>query len=164
MNILLLLLNAAALALLFLLSAFFSGSETVFFSLSPVQVQRIRKLRPKVGQRLDVLLKDPAMLLSTILVGNTLVNFAIASLSFLLLESLCPKWAEIISIPLVTALLLVFGEVTLKRIAMHGGHGNEKLSLQIHDGTLCFRCFAAIGFHNWIVTVVVIHVCIIITP
>ena len=118
MNILLLLLNAAALALLFLLSAFFSGSETVFFSLSPVQVQRIRKLRPKVGQRLDVLLKDPAMLLSTILVGNTLVNFAIASLSFLLLESLCPKWAEIISIPLVTALLLVFGEVTPKRIAI----------------------------------------------
>lgn len=118
MNTLLLLLNAATLILLFLLSAFFSGSETVFFSLSPVQVQRVRKLRPKVGQRLDALLKDPAMLLSTILVGNTLVNFAIASLSFLLLESLCSKWAEIISIPLVTILLLIFGEVTPKRIAI----------------------------------------------
>jgi putative hemolysin len=114
----LLLLNAALLLVLFALSALFSGSETVLFSLSPIQVQRIRNRNGVAGARLETLLNDPAMILSTLLVGNTLVNFAIASLGYMLIASLVPKWGEVVAIPVMTLSLLLFGEVAPKRVAI----------------------------------------------
>jgi len=44
-----LLMNGVLLLLLFMLSAFFSGSETLLFSLSPIQVQRIRNRNAVAG-------------------------------------------------------------------------------------------------------------------
>lgn len=118
MNLALPVLEGLLLVVLFVLSAFFSGSETVLFSLSPLQVQRIRNRNPVAGARLETLLGDPALILSTLLVGNTLVNFAIATLGYVLAEALVPAWGEAIAIPLVTMLLLLFGEVTPKRVAL----------------------------------------------
>lgn len=119
MNTLLLALEGVLLLGLISLSAFFSGSETVLFSLSPIQVQRIRNRNPAVGGRLEKLLAEPALILSTLLVGNTLVNFAIASLGFMLIEALVPAWGAVIAIPLMTLVLLLFGEVTPKRVAFN---------------------------------------------
>ncbi len=65
-----------------------------------------------------MLLADPALILSTLLVGNSLVNFAIASVGYMLIESLVPRWGEVLAIPLMTVTLLLFGEVTPKRIAI----------------------------------------------
>ena len=118
MNPLFLLLNGVLLLVLIVLSAFFSASETVLFSLSPIQVQRIRNRNPIAGGRLETLLGDPALILSTLLVGNTLVNFAIASVGYAVIKSLVPAWGEVIAIPLMTLVLLLFGEVTPKRIAI----------------------------------------------
>ena len=118
MNPLFLLLNGVLLLVLIVLSAFFSASETVLFSLSPIQVQRIRNRNPIAGGRLETLLGDPALILSTLLVGNTLVNFAIASVGYAVIKSLVPAWGEAIAIPLMTLVLLLFGEVTPKRIAI----------------------------------------------
>ncbi len=118
MNPALLALEGLLLLVLFVLSAFFSGSETVLFSLSPIQVQRIRTRNPVAGARLETLLGDPALILSTILVGNTLVNFAIASLGFMVADALVPAWGEAIAIPLMTLLLLLFGDVAPKRVAI----------------------------------------------
>ena len=119
MNPFLLTLNGVLLLVLFLLSAFFSGSETVLFSLSPIQVQRIRNRNAVAGSRLETLLGDPAMILSTLLVGNTLINFAIASVGYMVIDSLVPKWGEVVAIPLMTLSLLLFGEVTPKRVAIN---------------------------------------------
>lgn len=118
MSLFLLIANGVLLLALFLLSAFFSGSETVLFSLSPIQVQRIRNKDAVAGARLERLLNDPAMILSTLLVGNTLVNFAIASVGYLLFDALFPGRGEVIAIPLMTLALLLFGEVSPKRVAM----------------------------------------------
>lgn len=118
MSVFLLILNGVLLLALFLLSAFFSGSETVLFSLSPIQVQRIRNRDAVAGARLERLLSDPAMILSTLLVGNTLVNFSIASMGFLLFDALFPGRGEVIAIPLMTVALLLFGEVSPKRVAI----------------------------------------------
>ena len=111
-------LNGLFLLFLLTLSAFFSCSETVLFSLSPIQVQRIRNRNPVAGGRLETLLGDPALILSTLLVGNTLVNFAIASLGFMMVASFFPRWGELIAIPLMTLVLLLFSEVTPKRVAI----------------------------------------------
>jgi CBS domain containing-hemolysin-like protein len=118
MNLFVLLLNGLLLLVLMTLSAFFSGSETVLFSLSPIQIQRIRNRNAVAGARLEALLSDPALMLSTLLVGNTLVNFAIASLGYMVIHALAPAWGTAIAIPLMTLTLLLFGEVAPKRVAI----------------------------------------------
>ena len=111
-------LSISALFVLFLFSAFFSASETVLFSLTPLQVRRLKDRRPAVGARIATWLEEPSRVLSTILAGNTLVNFAIAGFGYLLLERTAPGYAEVVSVPLYTLLLLFFGEIVPKQFAL----------------------------------------------
>ena len=106
------------LALIFL-SAFFSGSETVLFSLSPVQVQRICDSDAVVGQRLAKLLNAPDKTLSTLLIGNTLINFTIAAFGYLALDHYVDHYSELLNIIIITAVLLLFCEVAPKRLGLH---------------------------------------------
>ena len=102
---------------LFALSFFFSGSETILFSLTAAQRQRIAERNPAAGARLAECLADSAILLSTLLVGNTLVNFAIATIGYRLFAAWIPA-GGFIAIPVMTVGLLFFGEITPKQIAL----------------------------------------------
>ncbi len=99
-------------------SAFFSGTEAVFFSLNPLHLRRISQKNPAAGARIHAILNQPTSLLSAILIGNTIVNVAIAAVGFTLAERLFPGHGESISIPLVTVLLIVFGEAGPKRAGL----------------------------------------------
>jgi len=116
---LLLITYIVVLLVLMVLSALFSSSETILFSLSPVQVQRIGTLSPADGARLTRCLDAPDKTLSTLLVGNTFVNFAIASVGYLIIDSLVPQYSEIINVVAITLLLLLFCEVAPKRLGLH---------------------------------------------
>jgi putative hemolysin len=118
-----LIIQCLVLLLLLLCSAFFSSSETCLFSLNSVQVGRIRKRRAKAADRIEAMLSHPTRLLSTILIGNTVVNVAAASLGFTILKTLQIEHAEAIAIPAMTILLLIFGEVAPKRLAMKRAAG-----------------------------------------
>lgn len=102
---------------LFLLSAFFSSAETVLFSLTGAQRARIRARSSKVDELIGRCLADQAVLFSTLLVGNTFVNFAIATIGYRILSSLLPGCGWL-AVPVMTILLLVFGEITPKRIGL----------------------------------------------
>jgi len=106
------------LVLLFVCSAFFSASETALLSLNPVRVHRIRQSHPKSADRIERILSLPSELLSTILIGNTLVNVVAAAVGYVIAESFFPNRGEAISIPVMTLLLLLLGEVTPKRLAI----------------------------------------------
>ena len=80
----------AAWPLLLLVSAFFSGSETVFFSLDPLALRLLTARSPAVGARVHAILNQPTRLLSTILIGNTIVGVALAALCFAVAEKLLP--------------------------------------------------------------------------
>ena len=108
----------SVLVCLFGLSAFFSSAETVLFSLTPRQLQAIERVNPSVGRRLDAWQKEPARILSTILAGNTLVNFAIASLGYMLMLRFVTKGTAAVSVATFTLLLLVFGEILPKQYAV----------------------------------------------
>jgi putative hemolysin len=103
---------------LLLLSAFFSSSETALFSINTLDIAQIRKRKPSIAIRLELLLAAPTRLLSTILIGNTIVNVCASALGFALLVSLKVPHAEVITIPSMTILLLLAGEVIPKRFAM----------------------------------------------
>lgn len=115
---LLILTEAIGLLVLLALSAFFSSAETALFSLSPMQIHRLRRHHPKATKRLEELLAAPADLLASILIGNTVVNVAVANLGFLLAEQFVPNRGEWIAIPLVTLLLIIFGDFAPKRLGL----------------------------------------------
>ena len=106
-----------AMPVLFALSAFFSSAETVLFSLTGAQRARIRERNPDADVCIGRCLDDTAALFSTLLVGNTFVNFAISTLGYYLLSSWIPAGGWL-AVPVMTVLLLLFGEITPKRLAL----------------------------------------------
>ena len=107
-----------ALVALFLLSAFFSGAETILFTLTDAQRARIRAKDATADGLIQRCVGDSAMLLSTLIVGNTLVNFAIATLGYRLFDRAFPTWGGLLAVPSMTLFLLLFGEITPKRLAL----------------------------------------------
>ncbi len=103
-----------------LLSAFFSSAETAFFSLSALRVQRLRSRNPKLGHWIAEQIGAPSHLLSTLLIGNTLVNIAISSLGYTLIRTITghATLSAVITIPTITIILLIFGEIAPKRYAI----------------------------------------------
>jgi CBS domain containing-hemolysin-like protein len=104
---------------LFVLSAFFSSSETVLFSLTPLQLKNLSSKNKKAVSVLMHWRKDPSQVLSTILAGNTLVNFAIATSGYFIFDYFfSPAVAAAATVPVFTFLLLILGEIVPKQYAM----------------------------------------------
>ena len=99
-------------------SAFFSSAETAYFSVDPIQLRRIGETHPATAERLRALLANPTRLLSTLLIGNTLVNLALANVGYAIAEIWAPAYAEAIAIPAVTLLLIFFGEIGPKNVGL----------------------------------------------
>ncbi len=105
------------LLVLLALSALFSGSETAFFSLSPLHRERLSIRRDSGAQKVVELLKTPSKLLVGILSGNMLVNIAATVLITALLNEMFPGKGAEIAVLIMTFILLFFGEITPKVIA-----------------------------------------------
>jgi putative hemolysin len=113
-----LILELVLLDVLLLFSASFSGTETALFSLSKLQLRRLRQEHPRQGQLISELLEHPQRLLSTILFGNTLVNIAAAIVGHDMLTRVAPAHADWLAVPVMTLVLLLFGEVTPKALVI----------------------------------------------
>ncbi len=106
-------------AFLLVSSAFFSGSETALFSLSRLDLQQLRKRRHPQSENLHALLDQPRRLIISILCGNELVNVAAAAnMTGILVTLYGGDKAGWISVLIMVPLLLLFGEVTPKTIAV----------------------------------------------
>ncbi len=104
---------------LFVCSAFFSGSETALFSLSRLDLQKLRRDRHPRSETLHALLDQPRRLIISLLCGNELVNIAAtANLAGILVRLYGAERAGWINVAVMFPLLLLFGEVTPKIIAV----------------------------------------------
>src|SRR5882672_10141313 len=110
--------EVVALGGLLILSAFFSGTEIALFSLSKLQLRRLRQEHPAQGQIISELLDQPHRLLSTILFGNTVVNVGAAILGYAILQTVIPRHAEALAVPVMTLVILLGGEVTPKTLVI----------------------------------------------
>ena len=105
--------------LLFICSAFFSGSETALFSLSRLDLQKLRRDRHPRSETLHALLDQPRRLIISLLCGNELVNIAAtANLAGVLVYLYGEQRAGWINVLVMFPLLLLLGEVTPKTIAV----------------------------------------------
>ena len=106
------------LAVAFLLSAFFSGSEAAFLSIQRGRIASMVRSKAKGADRVERIAGRPEKLLPTVLTGNNLVNVMAASIATSIAASyLSPAWAVIVATAGVTFLLLVFAEMLPKTIA-----------------------------------------------
>jgi len=107
------------LAILILLSGLFSASETAFFSLNTLRLERLAREGNEKARELLKLLHSPADLIATILVGNEMVNVGIASTSAVLFVRLFgEELGAALAVPVTVLTLLIFGEVTPKTLAI----------------------------------------------
>ena len=125
MEIDLLLPRFVGLGLLLFFSGFFSGSETALCALTQVQIERLRNEKRKTSTAIVNFVDNSRRFFITILLGNTFINIAFATIcTDLILKSQLfgeniPGWIEfVISNILITLLLLIFGEIPPKTYAI----------------------------------------------
>ncbi len=100
-----------------ILSAFFSSSETAFTSLEQYRVDTMVDNNVKGAKRVAKLKERPERFLSTILLGNNLVNTAAAALATSLATLWFGKGGVAIATGVMTFILLIFAEAAPKTIA-----------------------------------------------
>ena len=100
--------------LLVLLSAMFSATETAFTSASK---SRLKAMDSPKADKVLLLLEKYNDLLSTILIGNNVVNIGLASLGTVFFVSMLKSGGATVSTIVITIVVLIFGELTPKGIA-----------------------------------------------
>jgi CBS domain containing-hemolysin-like protein len=101
------------------LSSFFSSSETALFSISKIKALHIAKDGSKTGQLILNMKQDSQTLLTTILIGNNLVNIGASAIATSIAISYLKSNAVGIATGTMTLLILIFGEVFPKTFANH---------------------------------------------
>lgn len=98
-------------------SAFFSASETAFTSLRLAKLNVLVKNGDQAAKKTIKLHSKYENLLSTILIGNNIVNIAASSVSTLFFVNIFPIYGAVIATIVTTILLLIFSEVSPKLVA-----------------------------------------------
>ena len=139
-------LTIAIMVILIALSGYFSATETAFSSFNKT---RLKTLVEKGNKRAKLALKLEERydkLLSTILIGNNIVNIALASLGTLLFAELLKDQdlGATVSTVVITVVVLIFGEITPKNLAKD------------HPETFAMFSAPIIQFIGWILFPVII--------
>ena len=105
------------LVVLLLLSGFFSSAETALFSISQTRARHLAKETDRAYQLIKRMKDDPHKLLTTILIGNNVVNVAASAIATALTINVFANYAVGLATGGMTFLILVFGEVIPKSFA-----------------------------------------------
>jgi putative hemolysin len=125
----------AVLLVLLIFSGLFSGSETALVALSMARVEGLVNEGRRGAAALYQLKKDPSAMLTTILIGNNLVNIAASALATVIATREYGSAGPGIAVGVLTLFILVFGEITPKSLATRY---SERISLFIAFPLLVF--------------------------
>lgn len=122
------------LIVLLLLSAFFSSAETSMTSVNKIKILSLAEQGNKKARTLLKILEDSGRMLSTVLIGNNIVNLTASALATSLSIRIWGSTAVGLATGILTLLILIFGEISPKTLAtIH----SEKLALN-YAGTIIF--------------------------
>lgn len=112
--------------ILILLSAFFSSAETAMTTVNRIRIQSLAEEGNKKAILLLKIISDSGKMLSTILIGNNVVNMAVSALMTTVTIKLFGNLYVGVATGILTIIVLIFGEITPKTLAsIH----SEKLAL-----------------------------------
>ena len=117
----------ASIVVLILLSAFFSASETAFSTVNKIRLRNYVDGGSTKAQRALEIAEDYDNVLSTILIGNNVVNIASTAIATILFTNLFGASGAAISTAVMTVLVLIFGEILPKSYAKEN---SEALALR----------------------------------
>lgn len=131
-----------------LLSAYFSATETAFFSMNKIRMKALVNEGNKRAEKALDIAEDLDSLLSTVLIGNNLVNMACSSMATVLFirllgQDIGPTIATIV----ITAVVLLFGEITPKSVSKNAPESFAMFSAKFISVLIVI--FAPI---NWLVS------------
>ena len=109
-------------------SAFFSSSETALTSLNVFKIRQMEENGVENSSLVRKLTDDIGKVLTTILIGNNIVNIATTTVATIFFTDLFGPSGAIISTIVLTLTILIFGEVTPKNIA---SSSSEKVALKV---------------------------------
>ena len=106
-----------SIVILIAFSAYFSASETAFTSVNRIRIKNLANDGDKRARLVQELSERYDDLLSTILVGNNIVNIATSAIATVLFMEMYPLYGATISAIVVTVIVLIFGEISPKSLA-----------------------------------------------
>ena len=106
-----------AIVLLIVFSAFFSATETAFSSLNRLKLKGMAASGDRKAAKTLAISEKYDKLLTTILIGNNIVNITMSSLATVFFLGIFVKNGAAISTVVITILVLIFGEITPKSLA-----------------------------------------------
>lgn len=122
------------------MSAVFSSSETAITSVSKIKVRQLDQKDNKNAHLLKKLHDNMQTTISTILIGNNIVNIAASSIATILFTNIFHQNGALISTVVMTVFVLIFGEVLPKTIAQYKNKSVAlKFSRFIYFLTLVFK-------------------------
>ena len=121
-----------AMGVLVMMSAYFSATETAFNSLNITKLKIAAEREDKGAKLILRLLEDYNRLLTTILVGNNIVNIALSSIATVFFIKLVGgDIGATVSTAVITVVVLIFGEITPKSIAKESPEAFARFSAPI---------------------------------
>ena len=106
-----------------ILSAYFSATETAFTSINRIRMKNLAQDGDKRAKRVLDLESKYDNLLSTILIGNNIVNIGMTAVATALFLELSPEYGATLSTVIVTIVVLIFGEISPKSLAKESPEG-----------------------------------------
>ena len=113
---------------LLLLSGFFAGSETALIRMGRVKARSLLKSGVKGADIVQKLVNEPDALLTTVLIGNNVVNIAASALATSIAIEYFGDLGVALAIGVMTFLILTFGEIIPKTFAVHHA---ERISIAV---------------------------------
>ena len=118
-------------AVLILMSAYFSATETAFSTFNKTKMKTLAENGNATAALVCRLADDYDRLLSTILIGNNIVNIALASIGTILFVGALGDIGATVSTAVITVVVLIFGEITPKSVAKNSPEKFALLSANI---------------------------------
>ena len=109
--------QAITVLILIALSAFFSSAETSMTTVNKIRIQALSEQGDRRAIILEKVISDSPKMLSTILIGNNIVNMSASSLMTTLTIRVFGNVYVGIATGILTLLILIFGEITPKNLA-----------------------------------------------
>lgn len=131
------------LAIFIVLSAFFSSAETAIMSLSKIRLRHLVEEGDPRAKKLKALIENPNKLLGAILIGNNVVNIGASAIATSISIELFNSAGVGIATGVMTLLVLIFGEITPKSIAV------------VKSESVALRIAGFMTFYVWALTPIV---------
>ena len=120
-----------AMVVLMIMSAYFSATETAFTSLNRIKIKNLAEDGDKHAKRVLELVEHFDKVLSTILIGNNIVNIANTAVATVFFVALYGSYGPTVATVVMTVTVLIFGEISPKNLAKENAESFAMMSASV---------------------------------